>query len=654
MCLSLISCIVFGLTTHLSTGLDIPACVNEPSSDNLEPDAIVRGTETEDGSAKYAVQILMSEYHYSHCTGTVISPTRVITAAHCLNDRETMAYIGVGSIHNGPKRFEDGIHIKIQEVVKDKRWDAENVRYDYAILKLASPIPDEHYAFALLANPQGSDNNVVNQKATALGWGLTSHNSSENTAQLMEVNLPLLPKNVCLAQYQDFVLEQNDYDPVTTSATIRETIQLGDEYLCANSLTGEGVCNGDSGGPLIKYRNTNKPVLIGITSFGMTDCGVVGAPTMFAKVSDAYDFINEHSVGHQWHVPQCSDVKPEEVYIPPAPKAFDIPACVNESSSDNLEPDAIVRGTETEDGSAKYAVQILMSEYHYSHCTGTVISPTRVITAAHCLNDRETMAYIGVGSIHNGPKRFEDGIHIKIQEVVKDKRWDAENVRYDYAILKLASPIPDEHYAFALLANPQGSDNNVVNQKATALGWGLTSHNSSENTAQLMEVNLPLLPKNVCLAQYQDFVLEQNDYDPVTTSATIRETIQLGDEYLCANSLTGEGVCNGDSGGPLIKYRNTNKPVLIGITSFGMTDCGVVGAPTMFAKVSDAYDFINEHSVGHQWHVPQCSDVKPEEVYNPEPFDDDDSSTALAPNGPCSLMTTMSTMIFSFVILYHA
>ena len=56
---------------------------------------------------------------------------------------------------------------------------------------------------------------------------------------------------------------------------------------CAGSLNGErkDSCNGDSGGPLMKYHN-NRWTLVGIVSNGDVSCEGVGIYTIAARFYD--------------------------------------------------------------------------------------------------------------------------------------------------------------------------------------------------------------------------------------------------------------------------------------------------------------------------------------------------------------------------------
>lgn len=61
--------------------------------------------------------------------------------------------------------------------------------------------------------------------------------------------------------------------------------------VCTGAMSdNEGACSGDSGGPLIQGD-----VLVGVVSWGMVPCGHYDAPSVFTKVSNFIDFINEHT-----------------------------------------------------------------------------------------------------------------------------------------------------------------------------------------------------------------------------------------------------------------------------------------------------------------------------------------------------------------------
>jgi len=54
---------------------------------------------------------------------------------------------------------------------------------------------------------------------------------------------------------------------------------------------------GDSGGPLI-VRDGNRPILIGIVSWGIVPCGTAGAPSVYSRVSKFNSWISQHMAAH--------------------------------------------------------------------------------------------------------------------------------------------------------------------------------------------------------------------------------------------------------------------------------------------------------------------------------------------------------------------
>merc|ERR1712157_430705 len=51
------------------------------------------------------------------------------------------------------------------------------------------------------------------------------------------------------------------------------------------------TCEGDSGGPIVKRDVNGNDLLLGIVSFGADECGSSNHPTVFAKVSEVYDWV---------------------------------------------------------------------------------------------------------------------------------------------------------------------------------------------------------------------------------------------------------------------------------------------------------------------------------------------------------------------------
>jgi prostatin (serine protease 8) len=111
------------------------------------------------------------------------------------------------------------------------------------------------------------------------GWGsISTSELPEMPNQLQTADLPLLSLDDCSAAI-DALLEPGEENPLSEESNV-----------CTGPLSGgTGACSGDSGGPLAQ-----DDTVIGIVSWGFTPCGSEGAPSVYTKVSNFIDFINEN------------------------------------------------------------------------------------------------------------------------------------------------------------------------------------------------------------------------------------------------------------------------------------------------------------------------------------------------------------------------
>jgi hypothetical protein len=71
---------------------------------------------------------------WAYCTGTLISPTVLLTAAHCGPDQKTARVSFAG-------RYEEGAKAYTGRYVPDERYDAKSHEHDIAVVVFKKPIP---------------------------------------------------------------------------------------------------------------------------------------------------------------------------------------------------------------------------------------------------------------------------------------------------------------------------------------------------------------------------------------------------------------------------------------------------------------------------------------------------------------------------------
>src|SRR3569623_3384079 len=212
---------------------------------------ILGGTQTQLGQYPQTVASLLGG---ALCTGTLIAPDWVLTAAHCVTASElgvsTQAQVtSMVSVHFNALRANGGTAVGAVETFPDPGFNVNALgSHDAGLIHLAQKITDIKPVKLNFDPAQAPDGVAV----TMVGYGV-----SDTTTQTAGT---------------EYVVQQT-----SVSCALQEGTNAN--LLCFNQTNGTGKCNGDSGGPSFVTQTDGKLLEVGITSFGDMSCQTFGADT---------------------------------------------------------------------------------------------------------------------------------------------------------------------------------------------------------------------------------------------------------------------------------------------------------------------------------------------------------------------------------------
>lgn len=208
------------------------------------------------------------------CGGSVIGPSYVLTASHCTRNRDASKFQVLLGRNDISKASEPGSQTRnVSLIINTNLTDPATLNYDFAILKLHSPVDVTSGPIGAVCLPKDDTDSFADQTVLATGWGTRSTTSIDLPSVLNVVELKTTPKNTC-----------GEYDKA----------EILDSMICAGA-DAKDACQGDSGGPLVLQRD-NSFTLVGVTSWGI-GCASKGFPGVYARVSKVLDWIRTSTNG---------------------------------------------------------------------------------------------------------------------------------------------------------------------------------------------------------------------------------------------------------------------------------------------------------------------------------------------------------------------
>ena len=242
------------------------------------------------------------------CGGTLVSTTRVITAAHCVSDSAARDLV-VGSFSDGDLSSESGRVVEVSAIKVNPRYSAATQANDIAVLTLKEPLlgvptltPATAEEAVTLTAPRAP--------ATVAGWGAINQRAPWRFTSVYRIGqLVVFPTNSC-GGGDPFTIDGvtfRGYGPDSVDARV---------MLCAEGVRSDEIvdsCVGDSGGPLVGGLGAERR-LIGLVSWGLDQCATRQGAGVYARISAFTRFLMDAGV----------PFAPEPTDTPLAPRITDV------------------------------------------------------------------------------------------------------------------------------------------------------------------------------------------------------------------------------------------------------------------------------------------------------------------------------------------
>jgi trypsin len=231
-------------------------------------------------AAGWSFAVALEQKRRLICTGSLIAPRQVLTAAHCAKGgkRKQLSVLAGSPWISRQRR---GRRIKVTAVAIDPTYNGRKVARDFAVLTLESaPVA------VPIALPTVDESKTATRPGRLLrsaGWGSRSAFGLRIAPRLKATGERVYSARRCDRAYGKSL----GFQGATMICALGRRIGRTHGGLPYYSTS----CQGDSGGPVVANIAAG-PRLVGVISGGVFPCGLV-LPSVYARVASRLGFIRQ-------------------------------------------------------------------------------------------------------------------------------------------------------------------------------------------------------------------------------------------------------------------------------------------------------------------------------------------------------------------------
>jgi secreted trypsin-like serine protease len=238
---------------------------------------IIDGVSVPTDSSKWEWMLSLRQDGQHICGASLIAPTWVVTATHCIYSYGLVTNASRISVMSGSYDINSNetiVHAK--RIIRHPSYNEYTVNNDIALIELLEPITN-----VTPVHLDATSSLQTDTQSWVAGWGNMSTTGQNYPDDLKEVDLKVIDFDTCNYYYG------------------LENVTLTSNMFCSGYMDGsQDSCQGDSGGPLIVADGNDSYALAGIVSFGGSlnqMCGAPNYPGVYTKVQNYIEWIERYT-----------------------------------------------------------------------------------------------------------------------------------------------------------------------------------------------------------------------------------------------------------------------------------------------------------------------------------------------------------------------